>query len=150
MSSLFRAVTLCLLAAIIAMCALAPETLGESGLYSDSINQPPVGGGKGFVMSFAEVDRQTRYSIVKVRYTSGSSVGSAMFVVKGCWEIARRRGMEYFINLMEWRDSDGNAMMKVGFTDDQSVDPRTYFGEYDKARELKFLSVADYAPLWQR
>lgn len=122
----------------------------ETGLYHDSINEPPKNGGKGFVMSFTELERQPRFSVIKVKYTSGSSVGSAMYVVKGCWEIATQRGMEYFINLKEWRDREGNGLMKIGFTNDPSVDPRSYFGEYDPNKELKFLSVSDYAPLWKK
>jgi hypothetical protein len=148
MSARFRTAALYLFAAVIAVWS--PEAGGESDLYSDSINQPSTGSSKGFVMSFTEVERQPHYSIIKVKYTSGSSVGSAMYVVKGCWEIARQRGMEYFINLKEWRDSEGNGLMKVGFTNDRSVDLQTYFGEYDQTKELKFLSVTDYAPLWQR
>ena len=124
---------------------------GQAPLYRDEINLPPQGGGKGLVMTFAEVERQPRYSIVKVRYVSGSSVGSAMYVVKGCWEIARQRGAEYFVNLQEWRDSEGNAILKIGFTNDKLVDPRTYFDtEIDPTKELLFLSVTEYAPLWQR
>ena len=122
----------------------------ETGLYHDSINEPPKEGGKGFVMSFTELERQSHYSVIMVKYTSGSSVGSAMYVVKGCWEIARQRGMEYFINLKEWRDNEGNGLMKIGFTNDTSIDPRSYFGDYDTNKELKFLSVSDYAPLWEK
>lgn len=150
MSARFRTTVLYLFAAVIAVWSLVPAAGGESGLYSDSVNQPSSGGGKGFVMSFTELERQPHYSIIKVKYISGSSVGSAMFVVKGCWEIARRRGMEYFINLKEWHDSEGNGLMKIGFTNDKSVDLQTYFGEYDQTKELKFLSVTDYAPLWER
>jgi len=127
-----------------------PAARAETGLYRDSINEPSRSGGKGFVMSFTELERQPRYSVIKVTYTSGSSVGSAMYVVKGCWEIARQRGMEYFINLKEWHDREGNGLMKIGFTNDPSVDPRSYFGDYDARKELKFLSVSDYAPLWKK
>ena len=123
----------------------------EAPLYRDEINLPSQGGGKGLVMTFTEAERHPRYSIVKVTYVSGSSVGSAMYVVKGCWEIARQRGLEYFINLKEWGDSAGNAVLKIGFTDDRTVDPRTYFDtDIDPNKELIFLSVKDYAPLWQR
>lgn len=129
----------------------AAAVRGETPLYRDEINLPPQGGGKGLVMTFTEVERHPRYSVVQVKYVSGSSVGSAMYVVKGCWEIARQRGLEYFISLKEWRDSDGNAVFKIGFVDDRTVDPRTYFDtDVDPNKELIFLSVKDYAPLWQR
>lgn len=123
----------------------------QASLYRDEINLPAQGGGKGLVMTFTEVERHPRHSIVKVRYVSGSSVGSAMYVVKGCWEIARQRGVEYFVNLKEWRDADGNAVMKIGFANHKAVDPHTYFdSDIDPTKEPIFLSVSDYAPLWQR
>ena len=139
---------------LMAVCAMLwwPAAVqGEAPLYRDEINLPPQGGGKGLVMTFTEVERHPRYSIVRVKYVSGSSVGSAMYVVKGCWEIARQRGLEYFINLKEWRDSEGNALFKIGFANDRTVDPRTYFDtDIDPNKALIFLSVTDYAPLWQR
>lgn len=125
---------------------------GPSGtdLYRDSINEPSQSGGKPFVMGFTELERHPHYSIVKIDYVSGSSVGSAMYVVKGCWEIARQRQTEYFINLKEWRDKDGKALMKVGFTNDTSVNIQDYFGDHDSNKELRYLSVSAYAPLWKR
>ena len=139
---------------LMTVCAMlwwAAAARGGAPLYRDEINLPPQGGGKGLVMTFTEVERHPRYSIVRVKYVSGSSVGSAMYVVKGCWEIARQRGLEYFINLKEWRDSEGNALFKIGFANDRTVDPRTYFDtDIDPNKALIFLSVTDYAPLWQR
>jgi hypothetical protein len=139
---------------LMAVCAMLwwPAAIqGATPLYRDEINLPPQGGGKGLVMTFTEMERHPRYSIVKVQYVSGSSVGSAMYVVKGCWEIARQRGLEYFISLKEWRDTEGNAVFKIGFANDRTVDPHTYFEtDVDPNKELIFLSVKDYAPLWQR
>jgi len=138
---------------LMAVCAMLwwPAAVQGATLYRDEINLPSQGGGKGLVMTFTEVERHPRYSIVKVKYVSGSSVGSAMYVVKGCWEIARQRGLEYFISLKEWRDTEGNAVFKIGFANDRTVDPHTYFEtDIDPNKELIFLSVKDYAPLWHR
>jgi len=147
---LCRAVYLPVVLSLFLVSACCGAETADTGLYRDSVNEPSRSGGKPFVMSFTELERQPRYSIVKIEYISGSSVGSAMYVVKGCWEIARQRNMEYFINLREWRDSDGHALMKIGFTNDKTVDLRSYFGDYDSGKELLYLSVADYAPLWKR
>ena len=138
---------------LMAVCAMLwwPAAVLGATLYRDEFNLPSQGGGKGLVMTFTEVERHPRYSIVKVKYVSGSSVGSAMYVVKGCWEIARQRGLEYFISLKEWRDTEGNAVFKIGFANDRTVDPHTYFEtDIDPNKELIFLSVKDYAPLWHR
>lgn len=53
----------------------------QASRYRDEIDLPAQGRGKGLVMTFTEVERHPRHSIVKVRYVSGSSVGSAMCVV---------------------------------------------------------------------
>lgn len=100
-------------------------------------------------MTFDEVERHDTYSIVKVKRTSGASVPSIMFVVKGCYEIAKIRKAEYFINLKEWADTDRNWFYKIGFTSDKTVDPRTFFGhDIDATKDLKFMSVKDYDLLW--
>lgn len=40
--------------------------------------------------------------------------------------------------------------MKIGFANHKAVDPHTYFdSDIDPTKELIFLSVSDYAPLWQ-
>jgi hypothetical protein len=69
-----------------------------------------------------------------------------MFVVRGMWEIARRRNAAYFINLKEWTTDDGKTLYKVGFADTDQVDVKAYFGE--APADPKFLSVKEYAEIF--
>jgi hypothetical protein len=121
---------------------------GETGLFHDEVNIK-VKEGKDLVMTFDEVERQDRVSIVKVKRTSGASVPSIMFVVKGCYQIAKSRKLPYFINLKEWTDTQGNWVYKIGFSSDKTVNPKTYFGpDIDSKKDLLFMSVEDYDLLW--
>lgn len=122
---------------------------GETGLYHDKVNIKAESGGKDLIMTFDEVERHDKYSIVKVKRTSGASVPSIMFVVKGCYEIAKIRKEQYFINLKEWIDTDGNWVYKIGFASNNTVDPKTHFGEdIDLGKNLGFMSVKDYDLRW--
>jgi hypothetical protein len=106
--------------------------------------------GKDLIMALDEVERQVKFSIIRVEYTSGASVPSSMFVVKGCYEIANIRGMKYFINLKEWTDEEGNWLYKIGFSEDNHIDPKVFFGDsIDENRDLEFLSVEDYDVFWR-
>jgi hypothetical protein len=65
-----------------------------------------------------------------------------MFVVKGCVEIAKIRGAKYFINLKEWADERGDWFYKIGFSEDESVNIETFFGDdIDKSKDLGFMSA---------
>ncbi len=91
-------------------------TSGEAvSLYHDQVAAKSTDGrGKSLVMTFDEVARYDRYSIVKVRRTSGASVPSVMFVVHGLYEMAKIRGDKYFINLKEWTDAEGDWYLFSG------------------------------------
>ncbi len=105
--------------------------------------------GKDFIMSLEEVERQKTFSIIKVKHTSGASVPSAVFIVKGCYEIAKIRGAGYFINLKEWEDDRGNWLYKIGFSSNPNVNPKEYFGDdIDLSKDLEFMSVQSYDLLW--
>jgi len=105
--------------------------------------------GKDLIMTLDEVERREKFSIIKVKYISGASVPSSMFVVKGCYEIARIRGMKYFINLREWTDEEGYWVYKIGFSETNRVDPKVFFGDdIDDSKDLEFLSVEDYDVFW--
>jgi hypothetical protein len=117
---------------------------GETGLYHDEVNIKAKDG-KDLIMTFNESERYERYSIVIVKRRSGASVPSAMFIVKGCYEIAKIRKAKYFINLKEWEDVHGNWVYKIGFSSDNTVDPKDYFGnDIDLKKGLVFMSVKDY------
>lgn len=105
--------------------------------------------GKDLIMVLDEVENHDRFSIIKVKHTSGASVPSIMFVVKGFYEMARLRKTDYFINLKEWIDDQGNWVYMIGFCSDPSVNPSTYFGNnVDQSKDLKFMAVKDYDLLW--
>ena len=101
--------------------------------------------GKDLIMVLDEVESHDRFTIIKVKHTSGASVPSIMFLVKGFCEIAKLRKADYFINLKEWTDEEGNWIYKIGFSSDSSVNPLTYFGDdIDRSKDLEFMSVKDY------
>jgi hypothetical protein len=101
--------------------------------------------GKNLLMVLDEVESYDKFSVIKVKHTSGASVPSIMFLVKGFYEIAKLRGTDYFINLKEWIDEEGNWVYKIGFSSDNSVNPAAYFGDdIDQSKDLKFMSVKDY------
>jgi hypothetical protein len=136
-----------LLFALIILCCTSWVN-GERGLYHDEVNIKAKEG-KNLVMAIDEVERHERYSLVKVKRTSGASVPSIMFIVKGCYEIAKIRKAQYFINLKEWEDTNENWVYKIGFSSDKTVDPKVYFGDdIDLRKELIFMSVKDYDLLW--
>jgi hypothetical protein len=136
-----------ILIALISLCCTT-FAISETGLYHDEIIVKAKEG-KDLIMTFDESERYERYSIVKVKHTSGASVPSIMFVVKGCYEIAKIRKSQHFINLKEWKDASGNWVYKIGFSSDETVDPRTYFGtDIDSNKDLTFLSVKNYDLLW--
>jgi len=113
-------------------------------LYNQEINVKAKEG-KDLIMVLDEIERQDRFSIIRVKHTSGASVPSIMFVVKGCVEIAKIRGAKYFINLKEWADERGDWFYKIGFSEDESVNIETFFGDdIDKSKDLGFMSVKNY------
>ena len=119
-------------------------------LYNQEINVKAKEG-KDLIMVLDEIERQDRFSIIRVKHTSGASVPSIMFVVKGCVEIAKIRGAKYFINLKEWADERGDWFYKIGFSEDESVNIETFFGDdIDKSKDLGFMSVKDYDQLLGR
>jgi len=85
-------------------------------------------GGKLFKMSFQEIERKDKYSIARVKFVSGPSVGSVMFVFDGFRNIAKQTGRKFMVPLDEWKDESGNKMYKFGFTDSNKVNIKQLFG----------------------
>lgn len=128
---------------------LVPAIASSSDLYHESINHKAKEG-KDLIMTFDEIERHEKYSIVRVKHTSGASVPSIMFVVKGCYKIAKLRGAKYFINLKEWSDGKDNWMYKIGYTSDKNNNPKEYFGaDIDSSKKLEYTSVEDYAEIFE-
>jgi hypothetical protein len=107
-------------------------------LYTHEVNEPD-GPGKPLRMRFEEIERTPLYSVVQVTFTSGASVPSTMFIVRGMWEMARQRKLPFFIVLKDWEAPDGKRMYKVGFSDSDKVDVPSFFGE--SPQEIRFMSV---------
>src|SRR5262245_19567776 len=130
---------------------LFPTDAVAADLYRRDINQVNPGG-KDLVMSFEEVRRDAKTSLVKVTYKSGASVASSMFIVRGCYEIARARGALYFIKLKEWEAEGGSRMYLVGFSTTKSISPTEYFGLTEPlpiTTEHDFMSVQDFGRLFE-
>jgi hypothetical protein len=128
----------------------APETPKvEDGLYSAQVNEK-VAGGKDLIMRFDEVERRGDASVVRVRRESGASVPSAMFIAKGCYEMARRRGAKYFVNLKEWPDAKGDRMYIIAFTSSKNVDLKRLCGPdcENVITDDSFMSVDEFSLLW--
>lgn len=109
--------------------------------------------GRDMVMIFEELQRDEKTSIVSIKAVNGGSVGSAMFDVRGNYEIAKARGAACFINLKAWEGEDGAWMYLTGFAPDKGVDPTTFFELKEPLpaeKRHQFLSVKDYEPLFNR
>ena len=66
-------------------------------------------------------------------------------VVKGCHEIAKIHSMEYLNNLKEWADDNGDWLYKIGFSEDNRIDPKVFFGDgIDESKDLELMSIVDY------
>ena len=112
--------------------------------------------GADFAMRATETKRGDKTSTIKViRKKMFGSVGSSMFVVQAFYEIAKARKCEYFVNLKEWDDKDGNRIYIGGFTNKKDADLKREFGdqfEYknEYGQERKLLSVSEFAPLFEQ
>ena len=102
-------------------------SLAEGELWSQEVDTV-LEGGKLFKMSFQEIERKENYSIARVEYMSGPSVGSAMFVFDGFRNIAKQAGRKFMVPLGEWKDESGNKMYKFGFADSKKVNMKQIFG----------------------
>lgn len=142
-------------AAMIAGCTTSPtrgdlpdETVSSgSTLYRLEVNAPNPEG-KDLIMVLQEIEHHERYSIVRVDHQSGASVPSIMTLIRGFWEMANEREVDYFINLKEWIGDEDEWMYVIGFSDDPEVDPATYFGIESIKEEATFDSVEAYGLLF--
>lgn len=109
------------LLAILVGCSSSPKLVEvNSADYGDTECQ----------MKVVELERNATTSKLKLTYTKmGSSVGSSMFIMRGFYEVAKARGVEYFFNLKEWDDGDGGRLYIGGFTNNKEPDFQAEFGE---------------------
>lgn len=123
-----------------------PSTLVEvsSADYGDTEYQ----------MRIVELERNDNISKLKLTYKKmASSVGSSLFIMRGFCEVAKSRGTEYFTNLKEWSDKDGERLYIGGFTNKKNPNIQTEFGkEFSPTNEYgqtnTFLSVSQCDILW--
>ena len=109
--------------------------------------------GRDIVMIFEELQRDEKTSTVRIKSVGGGSVGSAMFEVRGNYDIAKARGAACFINLKGWEGEDGAWMYHIGFAPNKNVDPETYFNLKEPLpadKRHQFLTVEDYEHLVKR
>lgn len=126
-------------------------TFAADRLVHRDINQVNPGG-KDLKITFREVSRDEKTSLVKVTYRSGASVASSMFVVRGFYDIAKARGAKYFVNLKEWDTPDGDHVYLVGFSNDTNVSIPEYFGLTEPpsvSGRQQFLGVEQFAPIFE-
>ncbi len=84
--------------------------------------------GRDIVMIFEELKRDEKTSTATVKSVGGGSVDSAMFVMRGAFDIAKARGAAYFVKLKEWESENGAWMSLIGFAPGKDVNPQEYFG----------------------
>jgi hypothetical protein len=98
----------------------------------------------------AELERNEKISVLRLTYEGrASAVGYGMFVYRGCYEVAKARGVEYFAVLNKWKASDGADMYVVGFADRADADIRGEFGDTysptdESGRTIEFMSVSQF------
>ena len=86
---------------VLSWCCGAPSAqevpaAADPALYSLAVQGAPVENGKTLNMSFRELKRDAEQSVVEVTRTSGGSVSSSLFVVRGMCGLMRARGEENF------------------------------------------------------
>jgi hypothetical protein len=131
---------LLLATALLALPVLSPA----QNLHRREVNEKAAAGGKDLVMKLEELRRDAKTSEIKVTYTSGASVPSSMFIMRGCYDIAVARKTAFFIKLKEWQAEDGTTHLLLGFSNDENVDPKTFFDLKESlSEEAEFMAVED-------
>jgi hypothetical protein len=105
--------------------------------------------GKDLVMTFKEEKRADKSSLVSVKYTSGASVPSSMFIAKGMYKIAKSRNALYFVNLKEWKAENGKRYYIIGFSNNGTIDIESFFSDVvDKTKKPLLISARQFELLW--
>ena len=66
-------------------------------------------------MEFREIERKVDESIVRVTFSSGGSVSSSMFVLKGSCAIAKSREAKFFRNVSETDGTGDEWVYTIAF-----------------------------------
>ena len=87
----FKSITVVLvLSCSVCLAQTTPE------LFQLSVKDVLVENGKKLEMKFEEIERNAEFSTVEIKFVSGGSVSSSMFVVRGMCGVAKARGAQYF------------------------------------------------------
>jgi hypothetical protein len=136
---------LILAASLLALPVLSPA----QNLHRREVNEKAAAGGKDLIMKLEELRRDAKTSEIKVVHTSGASVPSSMFIMRGCYDIAQARKAAFFIKLKEWKAEDGTTHMLLGFSNDENVDPKTFFDLKEPLSEkAEFMVVKEMEALF--
>lgn len=131
---MMRLITVVILSCLFMLYAnvYGEETGKETKLYSIKIVEDK------FDISLMETEREANFSIVRVIFKKGSSVGSSMFIFKGMYDIAKLRKNDYFFKAKEWEDENGDYFYKVYFFNDKNIPLKKLLGEdySEEAQEL--------------
>jgi hypothetical protein len=120
-------------------------TTAADDLYRREVNEKNPGG-KDLTMTVQEISRDARTSTVNVKFVSGGAMPSSMFIMRCLYDMARARGVAYFIKLREWEGPDKTRMFLVGFCDDRKVKTEEYFdlkAPVPKNEEHQFMAVKE-------
>ena len=121
-----------------------PALSSAQELHRREVNEKAAAGGKDLIMKLEELRRDAKTSEIKVIHTSGASVPSSMFIMRGCYDIAVARQAAFFIKLKEWKADDGTTHMLLGFSNDENMDPKTFFDLKEPlSEEAEFMVVED-------
>jgi hypothetical protein len=115
-------------------------------LHRREVNQKNPGG-KDLVMTFEETKREGDISTVKITMTSGASVPSAMFILRGVYDIAKIRNMAFLIKLSEKEEDDGSWTYRFGFANDSKANPQKHFNLTEPLPDdegYTFMAVKDF------
>lgn len=141
-----KSILLLVTTALFALSTTSPA----QNLHRSEVNEKNPGG-KDLVMKLEEVRRDAKTSEVKVTQTSGASVASSMFILRGCYDIAKARDAAFFIKLKETKAADGSTLLLLGFTNDNKIDPKAHFDLKEALPdndEHQFMSVKELEALF--
>ena len=81
---------------LISLEVVHAQTAEPSAWVELQVDEHAPSGSKPLKMTFKELERKADHSIVEVVFTSGASVPSSMFVIRGMCAVMRSRAERYF------------------------------------------------------
>jgi hypothetical protein len=134
------------------MVAGRSVVLATPALYKRTYDEKG-SGRKPLSVTVRETERADKTSVIIVEFRSGASVPSIMALVRACYDIAKERKQDYFINLKEWTDDQGRWCYVIGFANKKEPDPLTFFkvtGSEKTAEELSYMEVKEFSLIFEK